>query len=95
MCTGIHFAGYNVKHLQGELPLAAALKGRDEGGVGHDVGGAALLLHEVEQVPRLLPLPACKSLNFVKPCTLPSNVHWSSDTCRVHISGRVARDPTG
>ena len=45
--------------LQGELPLAAALKGGDEGGVGDDVGRAALLLHELEQVTRLLPLPAC------------------------------------
>ena len=45
--------------LQGELPLAAALKGGDESGVGDDVGRAALLLHEIEQVPRLLPLPAC------------------------------------
>ena len=45
--------------LQGELPLAAALKGGDERSVGDNIRCAALLLHEVKQVARLLPLPAC------------------------------------
>ena len=45
--------------LQGKLPLAAALKGRDECSVRDDIRCAALLLHEVKQVARLLPLPAC------------------------------------
>ena len=72
--------------LQGELPLAAALKGRDECGVGDDVGSAALLLHEVEQVARLLPLPTCKDHETaLKDCTdqaihkIPHNTLLSHD----------------
>ena len=48
-------------YLQSQLPLAAALKGRDEGGVGDDIWGARLLLHQVDEVPGLLPLTACTS----------------------------------
>lgn len=49
------------RYLQGQLPLAAALEGGDEGGVGDDIRGASLLLHQVDEVPGLLPLPACAS----------------------------------
>ena len=67
-------------NLQSELPLAAALKGRDECSVGDDIRGAALLLHEVKQVACLLPLPACmpresSQIPLIRGSTRPHTAH--------------------